>query len=48
MKIDSILACEDMRLANEMKAWRLEWATWLYCIALALLILPVAAAGIRM
>jgi hypothetical protein len=38
------LACEDMRLAIEIKSRYLVWSSRFYCIALALLLLPLAAA----
>ena len=38
------LVSEDHRIVNEMKAVWLERATWLYCVALGLLTLPLLAA----
>jgi hypothetical protein len=39
------LICEGLRLANRDKAWLLELATLFYCLALALLALPMLAAA---
>jgi hypothetical protein len=35
------LTCIGVRIAVGKKAWKVGWATWLYVVALALLLLPV-------